>query len=99
MRTMYTVCETMGNFSEVVYRADSWYDVQSYFESRLYDSDIDPDDESAVQLFYSYFSVESVSADYDYYKAVTADIVEYIKNEIDLDDFDDVDELREKLNE
>lgn len=97
MRTMYNVCETMGNFSEIVYRTDSWYDAQEYLESRLYESDTDPEDESAVQLFYSYFSVESVSADYDYREAETADIVEYIEDEIDLDDFDDIDELREKL--
>lgn len=97
MTTMYTVSEMIGNFSEIVYRSEFWYDVQEYLENRLNESDTDPEDESAVELFYSYFSIESVSADYDYREAETADIVEYIKDEIDLDDFDDIDELREKL--
>ena len=95
--TMFTVSETMGNFSEVVFRADNWYSVQEYLENRLNESDTDLDDENAVENFYSYFNVESVTADYNYYEAETDDIIEYIKDNINLDDFDDMDELREKL--
>lgn len=36
---------------------------------------------------------------YDYMDAVVDDILNYIDNEIDLADYDDVDELEEKLND
>lgn len=36
---------------------------------------------------------------YDYREAVKADILEYIRNEIDFSEFDTLDELEEKLND
>lgn len=37
--------------------------------------------------------------DYNYLEAVTEDVREYVKNEIDFKDFEDIDELAEKLND
>lgn len=38
-------------------------------------------------------------ADYNYYEAVQDDIRDYIESEINFDDFEDMDELEEYLNE
>lgn len=95
--TMYNVYESIGNFSDVVFRADNWYEVQDYLSDRLDAAGIDPDDDAAVQDFYSYFDVKSVESDYDYTEAETADICEYIRENINIDDYEDIDELREKL--
>ena len=37
--------------------------------------------------------------DYNYLEAVTEDVREYVKNEIDFKDFEDIDELAERLND
>lgn len=37
--------------------------------------------------------------DYNYLEAVTEDVREYVQNEIDFKDFEDIDELAEKLND
>ena len=37
--------------------------------------------------------------DYNYLEAVTEDVREYVKNEIDFKDFEDINELVEKLND
>ena len=97
MNTMYTIYEQIGNFADVVARFDNWYEVQDYLSDRLDAAGIDPDDDSAVQLFYSYFDVQSVQSDYDYEEAVTADICDYIRENVSIDDYSDIDELRESL--
>lgn len=37
--------------------------------------------------------------DYNYQEAVKNDVMDYIKNEIDFKDFDNIEELEEKLND
>ena len=97
MNTMYVISEAIGNFSETVKRCDNWYEVQDYLSDRLDAAGIDPDDDVAVQDFYSYFDVKSVESDYDYEEAITADICEYIRENVNIDNYEDIDELREKL--
>ena len=94
---IYNIHEAIGNYSEVVFRADSWYEVHEYLENRLNSSGTDPDDDAAVENFYSYFNVESIESEYDYMTAETADICEYIRENIIIDDYNDIDDLREKL--
>lgn len=57
---MYSIYEMIGNFSAKVAEFDTMYEVQDYFDERLNAADINPDDESEVELFYSYFSIERV---------------------------------------
>ena len=49
----YRVYEQIGNFSDVVFESDYFYEVQDYLINRFEKSDCD--DEG---LFYSYFSIE-----------------------------------------
>ena len=57
---MYSIYEMIGNFFAKVAEFDTMYEVQDYFDERLNAADINPDDESEVELFYSYFSIERV---------------------------------------
>lgn len=50
---MYTVYESIGNFADVVFESDNWYEVQDYLDARFRESDCDDE-----ELFYSYFSIE-----------------------------------------
>lgn len=50
---MYKVYEQIGNFSEVVFESDDWYEAQDYVENRFQESDCDD-----KELFFSYFSIE-----------------------------------------
>lgn len=55
---MYSIYEMIGNISAKVAECDTMYEVQDYFDERLNAADINLNDESEVELFYSYFSVE-----------------------------------------
>lgn len=55
---MYSIYEMIGNTSAKVAECDTMYEVQDYFDERLNAADINLNDESEVELFYSYFSVE-----------------------------------------
>lgn len=52
---MYEVYESIGNFSEKVFESENFYDVQDYLTERFENSD-----ETDEELFYSYFSIETV---------------------------------------
>ena len=60
MGKIYNVYEQIGNFANLVFTSEYFDDIQEYLESRLVESDYNVDDESEVQLFYSYFTIEEV---------------------------------------
>ena len=55
---VYNVYESIGNFCDIVFTSDSFNECQDYLENRLYTSEIDIDDETEVENFYSYFSID-----------------------------------------
>lgn len=58
----YAVYEQIGNFCDIVFSSDSFYEVQDFLENRLLNSGINLDDESEVEAFYSYFSIDEKEA-------------------------------------
>ena len=57
MEKTYQVWEQIGNFADVVF-SGTFNECQDYLEDRLLESGTNIDDESAVELFYSYFSID-----------------------------------------
>lgn len=55
---VYNVYESIGNFCDIVFTSDSFNDVQDYLQNRLDNSDVNIDDETEVENFYSYFSID-----------------------------------------
>lgn len=51
----YKVHESIGNFSNVVFESDNFYEVQDYLQDRFNESECEDE-----QLFYSYFHIEEV---------------------------------------
>ena len=58
---MYTINESIGNFSQKVFESDNFYEIQDYllerFENAVNNEDYENTEESE-QLFYSYFNIE-----------------------------------------
>ena len=54
----YNVYEAFGNYSFLAFTSDSFNECQDYLENRLLESEVDIDNESEVENFYSYFSIE-----------------------------------------
>lgn len=57
MKKIYDVYEQIGNFADVVFTSENFYDVQDYLEERFLNSGYNIDDESEEELFYSYFTI------------------------------------------
>ena len=55
MSKMYKVYEQIGNFSDMVFESDNFYEVQDYLEDRFNESDCDDE-----ELFYSYFYIDEI---------------------------------------
>lgn len=50
---MYKVYESIGNFAEMVFQTDNYYEAQDYLLDRFANSD-----EEDEELFMSYFQIE-----------------------------------------
>ena len=62
MEKIYNVYEQIGNFADIVFTSDNFYDVQDYLQDRFLNSGYNIDDESEEQLFYSYFHIEEIAS-------------------------------------
>lgn len=60
MEKTYNVYKQIGNFSKLVFTSDNFYEVQDFFEDEKYNAGIDPENDSELALFYSYYSIEEV---------------------------------------
>ena len=60
MEKTYNVYQQIGNFSGLVFTSDNFYEVQDFMENKKIDAGVDPENESELALFYSYFSIEEV---------------------------------------
>ena len=61
MEKIYNVYEQIGNFADIVFTSDNFYDVQDYLQDRFLNSGYNVDDESEEQFFYSYFHIEEIA--------------------------------------
>ena len=60
MEKTYNVYKQIGNFSELVFTSDNFYEVQDFSEDEKYNAGIDPENDSELALFYSYYYIDEV---------------------------------------
>lgn len=60
MEKTYNVYQQIGNFDKLVFTSDNFYEVQDFFEDEKFKAGIDPENDSELALFYSYYHIEEV---------------------------------------
>lgn len=62
MTKIYKVYHQIGNFADVVFTSDNFYEVQDFMENERIGAGVDPDDEAELALFYSYYWIDEEEA-------------------------------------